>query len=682
MGVQVQRHPCQVSCFDRFGHIFAADTGMGIGWRSEQTTTWKQISPQEKFYGFGERVGMLNHRGKRFTHWTTDCVDYNALTDEMYQAIPFFMSVSPEINYGVFFNTTHWSQFDVGAEQADVLQMTTHSRELDYYIIYGEEPGDIIESYTQLTGRIDLPPLWSLGYHQCRWSYDSETKVRQLVKEFRDRHIPCDVIHLDIDYMQGYRVFTWNNRQFPNPQQLIKDLNRVGFQVVNIIDPGVKYELDTDYHVCDRGLEQDYFVRHPDGKLFHGYVWPDRAVFPDFLRTDVRQWWGNLHRSLTDIGIAGIWNDMNEPALDDRPFCDEGDKITFPLNTLQGDTEERVTHAETHNLYGMMMTKACREALETLRSQRSFVLTRSGYAGIQKWSAVWTGDNQSLWEYLEISLPMLCNLGLSGVPFVGADIGGFAGNATPELFARWMQIGVFYPLMRSHSMIHTKPHEPWSFGEEVEKICREYIELRYRLLPYLYSLFWSAANTGSPILRPLFYHYPQDSQTYELYDQVLLGSSLMAAPVYRPGVESRSVYLPAGTWYDWWTGESRTGEKYILAHAPLEKMPIYIREGSIIPLAPVMQYVGELAVDELRLLVAPGTGEFTLYEDDGTSFDYRQELYVTTTYRVYQQGAEVVVEVIPRQGEWVPNPRKVIVAVIGKGEQEFVDEGMGKTLVF
>ena len=238
------------------------------------------------------------------------------------------------------------------------------------------------------------------------------------------------------------------------------------------------------------------------------------------------------------------------------------------------------------------MARACREALEKWRSpQRSFVLTRSGYAGVQKWSAVWTGDNQSLWEYLEMSLPMLCNLGLSGIAFVGADIGGFAGNATPELFARWMQVGMLYPFMRGHSMSGTKPHEPWEFGTEVEDISRQYLELRYRLLPYLYTLFWQAATTGTPILRPLVYHYSHDPKTYELYDQVLLGSSIMAAPVYRPGVEYRVVYLPEGTWYDWWSGECYEGATHILAHAPLDKMPMYIRAGSIIPLVPVMQYV-------------------------------------------------------------------------------------------
>ena len=686
--VCIQLDTFQVEFFDKAGNNFAGDINLGIGWRSNEITNHKYIHPSERFYGFGERTGLLNQRGKRFTHWTTDALDYGVLTDQMYQAIPFFMSLRPQVNYGLFFNTTYRSYFDVGAENKDTLQLHTEGNELDYYIIHGKQPADILQTYTQLTGRMSLPPLWSLGYHQCRWSYNSETEVRELVKQFRDRKIPCDVVHFDIDYMQGFRVFTWNKKRFPEPKKLVEDLGEQGIKVVTIIDPGVKYDPEADYEICDRGLEKDYFIRNPDGKVFHGYVWPDRSVFPDFMRSDVREWWGNLHQNHVDIGVAGIWNDMNEPALDDRPFGDSGNKLSFPLDSPQGNQEELSNHAETHNLYGLMMSRACREGLDKLRSkQRSFVLTRSGYAGVQKYSAVWTGDNHSLWEHLEMSLPMLCNLGLSGVPFVGADIGGFAGNATRELFARWMQVGMLYPLMRGHSMIGTKRHEPWEFGSEVEDICRQYIELRYQLLPYIYTLFWEASNTGAPILRPLMYHYGDDSQTWELYDQVLLGSNLMAAPVYRPGVKQRAVYLPQGTWYDWWTGESYKGGKYIIAEAPLEKMPMYICSGGIVPMIPVMQHTGELPVDKLRLRIAPGEGEFTLYKDDGNSFEYRSGEYFTTTYRVSLEAEQVIVEISPRttgnsNTELGILPLQVVVEVIGRGEQEFTDDGTAKRLVF
>ncbi len=681
--VVIQRDPCRMACFDRAGRPFAQDAGEGIGWRLGAIANWKQIEPDEHFYGFGERTGLLDKRSERKTNWTFDSLDYNSLTDAMYQAIPFLMALRPDVGYGLFFNTTHWSQFDMGASHPGLWQMETRGEELDYYIIYGPTPAQILQTYTTLTGRMSMPPKWALGYHQCRWSYDSETEVRQLAAEFRRRRIPCDVIHLDIDYMRGYRVFTWNPKRFPEPAKLVQDLAQDGFKTVTIVDPGVKYDPEADYHVVDEGLERDYFVRRADGKVFHGYVWPDRAIFPDFLRAEVREWWGNLHRELTEVGIAGIWNDMNEPATNDRPFGDPGEKIWFPLDAPQGDASERTTHAEVHNLYGQMMARASSEAMEKLRpEQRSFILTRSGFAGVQRWSSVWTGDNQSLWDYLEMSLPMLANLGLSGVPFVGSDIGGFAGNATAELFARWMQVGMLYPLMRAHSMTGTERHEPWVFGDRTETICREYIELRYQLLPYFYTLFWEAATTGSPILRPLLYHYPNDPQTYNLYDQLLLGPNLMAAPIYRPGVEHRVVYLPEGTWYDWWTGDRHEGPTHIMAHAPLETMPLYVKAGAVIPLGPVMQHVGERPLDQLRLRVWPGNGEWTLYEDDGESFDYRTGVWSTTKYQVTTEGEQVTVAIAPREGQYHPRLREVIVEVIGKGEQQFMDEGTPQQLVF
>ncbi|MCC5634727.1 DUF4968 domain-containing protein [Nostoc sp. CHAB 5844] len=675
----IQKQNCHLTCFDLAHRPFAQDADMGIGWRLGAVAGWKQITADEHFYGFGERTGFLDKLSQVKTNWTVDALDYDALTDEMYQAIPFFMALRPNVGYGIFLNTTFWSQFDIGAEQPGVWKMETRGSELDYYIIYGPEPAEILRTYTQLTGRMPLPPKWALGYHQCRWSYESESIVRELAQEFRQRRIPCDVIHLDIDYMRGYRVFTWSPTRFPNPEQLIGELAKDGFKTVTIIDPGVKYEPEANYHVFDQGLANDYFVRKVDGALFHGYVWPEKAVFPDFLRADVRNWWGNLHKSLTDIGVAGIWNDMNEPAIDSRPFGDGGEKIWFPLDAPQGEA----THQEVHNLYGLMMAKACYEGLQQHRQQeRSFVLTRSGYAGVQRWSSVWMGDNQSLWEHLEMSLPMLCNMGLSGVGFVGCDIGGFAGNATAELFARWMQVGMLYPLMRGHSAMSTARHEPWVFGDRTENICREYINLRYQLLPYIYSLFWEAATTGAPILRPLLYHFPNDTKTYTLYDQVLLGSSLMAAPIYRPGVEYRAVYLPAGIWYDWWSGESYQGPTYILAHAPLEIMPLYVRGGAVIPMQPVIQYVNQLPADEIRLRVWPGNGEYSFYEDDGQTFEYRNQNFSLRKISVLTDTNQIIVKISTREGKWTPPQRQIIVELVGVGQQQFPDDGQQQSLSF
>ncbi len=681
--VELQRDPPRIRCRDAQGIPFAQDTYLGMGWRRDTIAAWKRLEAEEHCYGLGQRTGALNKRTSICTNWTTDAWQHTYLADALYQAIPFALFLRPGLAYGILLNTTHWSQFDLGSELEDVWHMETRAPELDYYVILGPDPPQILATYTQLTGRMPLPPRWALGYHQSRWSYNSEDKIRQVAQEFRERQIPCDVIHFDIDYMQGFRVFTWDPLRFPQPQQLIQELKDQGFKTVTIIDPGVKVEPESDYKVFEQGLEQDYFIRDGDGQLLHGYVWPGRSVFPDFLRPGVRQWWGDLHQDLVELGVAGIWNDMNEPAVHSRPMVDGGGLMDFPWDTPQGAPEEPTDHGEVHNLYGLMMARACAEGLQRLRpDHRSFVLTRSGFAGVQQWSAVWMGDNQSLWEQLEMSLPMLCNMGLSGIGFVGSDIGGFEGNATPELFARWMQVGLLYPLMRGHSAMSTRPHEPWVFGPEVEEICRSYIGLRYQLLPYLYTLFWQATETGAPILRPLLYHFPQDPHTYALADQVMLGPTLMAAPILRSGMTHRGVYLPAGSWFDWWTGQQLTGSTHVLAEAPLDRMPLYVRAGGVIPMAPIRPSISSPQTDPLRLRIWPGEGNWLHYEDDGETFEYQQGNWSTLSIQVRETGAELQVTIAPRQGAWVPPQRDLIIDVVGRGEQRVPDDGSAQDLQF
>jgi alpha-glucosidase len=325
--IEIDRGSSQVTAYDSTNQVFAQDADFGMAWQQDWVTVWKRIESEEHFYGLGERTGLLDQRSQIRTHWTTDALDYNAATDEMYQAIPFLMALRPGLAYGIFLNSTCWSQFDLGVGQPGVWQMTARTTALDYYLIYGPTPAEILATYTQLTGRMPLPPKWALGYQQCRWSYESEAIVRELAGEFRDRRLPCDVIYLDIDYMQGYRVFSWSPQRFPDPTGLLQELKNAGFKVVTIVDPGVKYEPDGDYSLFQEGMELDYFVRTREGQLFHGYVWPDKAVFPDFMRAEVRQWWGDWQKTLTETGVAGIWNDMNEPALDDRPFGENGEKI-------------------------------------------------------------------------------------------------------------------------------------------------------------------------------------------------------------------------------------------------------------------------------------------------------------------------------------------------------------------
>jgi alpha-glucosidase len=681
--VQIDRDPLRFSFQDSQGQEFCADVSSGLTWGSDSIRLVKHLHPAEHIYGLGERAGLLNKRGRRYSHWTRDCWNYDAHSDNLYQAIPFALFLRPNLCYGLFLHCTHWSQFDLGQIDPEQWAIEVRAPELDYYLIYGPTPALVLETYTQLTGRPPLPPLWALGYQQCRWSYASAAQVQTVAQQFRQRQIPCDVIYLDIDYMRGYRVFTWDPRRFPEPARLMAQLHEAGFRVIAIVDPGVKFEPEADYAVFDEGLAQDFFIRRADGHLFHGYVWPGKVLFPDFLRPGVRQWWGSWQRVLTQAGVDGIWNDMNEPALNDRPFGDGGQIVDIPLDAPQGPPDEPTTHAEVHNLYSLLMTRASREGLEQLNpNRRPFVLTRSGFAGIQRWAAVWTGDNQSSWEHLEMSLPMLLNLGLSGVSFVGADIGGFGGNATPELFARWMQMGILYPLMRGHSALGTRPHEPWSFGLEVETICRQAIQLRYQLLPYLYSLFWESSQTGSPILRPLLYEFPDDPQTYEISDQAMLGSALLAAPVVRPGVRCRAVYLPQGTWFDWWTGQAHTGPRYILVPAPLEQLPLFVRGGSVLPLAPPCPSTTHLRRDQPHLKLYPGNGSFTLYEDDGETLAHRAGAWATTLFRLRQQNGQLILEIEARQGNWSPPQRSWLLEPLGHTPLSLPDTGQPQRVLW
>ncbi len=677
--LRVQRDPCLISFADANGNVFCADSAP-MQWRGgapdpqQSTTVWhiaceKHIDSADHFYGTGERAGLLDKRGYRLTNWTSDPgSNQGPCTDPFYIAIPVCMVARPGLAYGFYFNNTWHSSFDMGHADPQCWRIEAGGGELDYYVVYGPTPLDVSEGLAALLGTMPLPPRWALGYHQSRWSYAPEAEVRAVAEGFRSRDIPCDVIHLDIAYMDGYRVFTWDAERFPDPPRLLRDLRADGFRVVTIIDPGVK--IDPDYHVYQQGQQHDAFIRRADGEVFQGYVWPDAAVFCDYTRAEVRAWWGTVQRALLEQGVSGIWNDMNEPTSFHQPFSSTVGKKTWgtlPLDAPQGALHERTQHAEVHNLFGSGMAQACYEGMRSASSERPFVLTRSAFAGIQCWSACWMGDNNSVWEHLEMAIPQLVNMGLSGVPFVGVDIGGFGGNASGELFARWMQFGALTPFCRGHTTHTSTRHEPWAFGAEVEAICRDALRLRYRLLPYLATLFAEAAQHGTPVLRPLFYHHPDDPAALSVHDQVLLGPFLLAAPVYRPGVTHRAVYLPAGTWYDWWSGETLHGPAHVLARAPLDTIPLYVRAGAIIPMGPAMRHTEERPLDPLTLHLFPGQGEFTLYEDDGLTFAYEQIDFCMTSYRLLRDeaGCALRFEIDERVGGYCPPDRRLEIVLHG-----------------
>jgi alpha-glucosidase len=599
----------------------------------------KRIQPDEHFYGLGERTFGLDRRGRKYGTWHTDPQVYQLDQDPIHMCMPVLLGLHGEgrQGYGIFFDNTFRGHFDLGATDPDVASFGAEGGELCYYFFYGPALTTVVERYTELTGRMQMPPLWTLGYHQCRWSYYPDARVRRLAADFRQvHHVPCDCIHLDIHYMDGYRCFTWDAERFPDPAGLIADLHTQGFKVITMIDPGIK--ADHDYWVCKSGLEQDVFCKLPDGKtLFRGPVWPGDCYFPDFTDPRVRAWWGKLYQGLIDAGVDAVWNDMNEPVV----FGPLG--TTFP-DFVRHDMEGRGgDHLEAHNVYGMQMARATVEGWAKLRpDERSVCITRSGWAGVQRYAMSWTGDNESNWGSLWLTMPILMNLGLCGLSNTGPDTGGFGDFATGELFTRWLQMGVFLPFLRTHTNLHSPDQEPWSWGEPYLSINRRFIELRYRLLPYLYTTFWQCVQTGLPILRPLLLAFQDDEVTHALDDQFLCGDAFLVAPVIEEGATQRTVYLPAGVWYDFWTDETFDGPAHVEVDAPLERLPLFVRAGSVVPMGPAMQHVGEQTVDTLTLHVYPdGRGAVTaplLYEDDGHTWAFRDGDCQLTRFTLSAEG--------------------------------------------
>jgi alpha-glucosidase len=624
----------------------------------------KQMAPDEGYFGFGQRTGRLDRRYRRLTNWTVDrsSPGHCRGNDNMYQAHPVGLAVRPGFAWGLYLHSTWYSAFDVGAARDEVLTLFTLGGELDYFVFAGPTPQAVVEQLTRLTGRPAMPPLWALGYHQSRWSYGSHAEVRAIAQGFRDRAIPLDAVHLDIDYMDGFRVFTWNKDRFPSPAETVAALHALGVRTVTIVDPGVKKELDAGYAVAEAGAAGNHFVQSPTGGLFSGWVWPGESLFPDFCRADTRRWWGELHAELTALGVDGIWCDMNEPSIVDRPFRVRGVRDRpIPLSARHG-YEGEALQAETHNLYGLLMCRATHEGLARLRpDRRPWVLSRSGYLGVQRWAATWMGDNSAWWEHLEMSLPQVASMGICGSPHVGVDIGGFYHNCFGELFARWMELGAFYPFMRSHAHRRSRPQEPWAFGPQVETVARAAIELRYRLLPYLYTLAHRAHRGGEPLMRPLFFDFPNAGELHQIEDQVMIGPQLMIAPVYQPGARRRLVELPPGTWYDFRTG-AQLPPGPLIAEAPLGRMPVFVRGGAILTLGNIRQSTSE-PMTELTLEVYPdrdAAGAWTLVEDDGETFDYRQGLRAETDFAIAPLDRGALLELGARQGRFSPAPRTLV----------------------
>ncbi|HLX69708.1 MAG TPA: glycoside hydrolase family 31 protein [Verrucomicrobiae bacterium] len=664
--ITVQHAPLRISFATAAGESLDSDDPVrGVSLADGSFRVAKRLRDDEHVYGFGEKNGRLDKRGwalggYNFVMWNSDVYMYDASTDPLYVSVPFFMVTRHGQAHGIFLDNTWRTWFDVGHEREDLLTFGSDGGDLDYYFINGPDPKQIIERYTTLTGRMPMPPRWALGYNQCRYSYFPESRVRLLAETFREKKVPGDVIWLDIHYQDGYKPFTWDHERFPDPKKMLADLAAQGFHVVSIVDPHP--EKEKGYLPYDTGLAGDHFVKRPDGTVFEGPVWPSQAekspgpsVFPDFSRPATREWWGSLYNGLLDDGIAGIWNDMDEPSVFVAPA------VTMPLDLVFNNEGQPTSAREIHNVYGQLMSRATFEGLSKLRpNERPFVLTRASYAGGQRYAAVWPGDNTADWAWLRQSIPTLLGLGVSGFPFVGSDIGGFVRPGSAELYTRWLQTGVFYPFMRSHSELGAPDKEPWSFGYQYEPINRRAIELRYELLPYIYNVMEQANETGLPAMRPLFLEYPTDEETASLDDEFLFGSDILVAPVLWEGATERSVYLPKGDWYDYWTGKHFAGGVRTNLSVKLESIPLFVRGGAFIFRQPVVQYTGEMAGNPLHVWVVPAAeSESSLYEDDGATLDYKKTGFMRRRFHQQRTSDSVVISVSAPEGNYRPAHREL-----------------------
>ncbi|MCH7401888.1 TIM-barrel domain-containing protein [Belliella kenyensis] len=611
--VLVNHFPFHIKYKDKSGQILNEDDeAFSVSWLGTEVTNYKKLQAQEKFIGLGEKTGNLNRAGAAYTNWNTDYFAYGVGDDPLYMSIPFYIGILENRAYGIFFDNTHKSIFNFGASNRRFMYYAADDGDMDYYFIHDETVESIISSYTYLTGRMEMPPLWTLGFQQCRYSYYPESEVLTLANTFRDKKMPADVIYLDIHHMEKYKVFTFDGEKFPNPEQMIQKLKAKGFRVVVIMDPGIKVEKGYDPY--DDGKEKDLFVKFPDGQEYEGQVWPGWCTFPDFTMEKTRKWWGEKMKFYKDAGVDGYWTDMNEPASWGQ----------FTPNLINFDYEgEQVSHRKARNIYGMQMAKAAKEGAEIQNiEERPFVLTRSGFSGVQRYAAAWTGDNVSNDAHMLAGIRLVNSLGISGVSFAGYDIGGFAGEASKGLFARWISIAAFAPLFRAHSMINSNDAEPWAFGEEVEEIARNYMMLRYQLLPTIYSGFYKSSKFGTPIVSSLAISYSYDEKIYQgaYQNQYLFCDSFLIAPVDSHTLITK-VYLPEGDWYYLYDDLFYNGKSEVYIESPLSYLPVFVKSGAVFTMQSSIQHTGEANDGKLHIHLYHGKGQFTYthYEDDGVS---------------------------------------------------------------
>ena len=583
-----------------------------------------ELGPFDRVYGLGEKALPLNRKRYRVTMWNTDAYGYRMGSDPLYVSIPFFIILRNGEAIGHFIDSPARMVMDMGQENLNEFKISIQDSAVDHYIIYGPSIKDVINEYHELTGKPFLPPKWALGNQQSRYSYYPDSTLLAVVEQYKSRGLPLSAIYLDIHYMDGYKIFTWSKERFPDPSGLVARLHEAGIKVVTIIDPGVK--ASPTYDVFRSGVMGNYFCLRSNGDLYTSHVWPGLCVFPDFARSDVRDWWSSLIAEFVKDGIDGIWLDMNEPA----GFDSENHTIDGDLMHVMNGAE--VPHYRLHNAYALLEAEATYEGLLRARpDKRPFILSRAGYAGIHRYAAIWTGDNTSNWEHLRLQIPMLLSLSLSGVPMVGADVGGFAKNTKQghfepdaELLVRWYESAIFFPFLRNHTSIDSPDQEPWAWGSAYEEVIKKLLMIRESLMPYIYSLAWASHELGEPIIRPLVYEFQDDDNTHSIDDEFMLGPFLLLTPALDKGIKERYAYLPRGRWLDLRRGREVDGGKIASIDVPMGDPPMLIRSGGIVP----------TLNGELRVLIYPGqSSAFTIYDDDGESLQARpRKLFVRQVF--------------------------------------------------
>ena len=647
---------------DPSGAVLLSDPEGG-GWPKTASTArvLRHTPPEERFYGFGEKTGGLDKRGRLLRFWNTDAYDpafggFPQDQDPLYLSIPFFVGLRGPVAYGLLTDTPRRMSIDLAQATPERYRIEAEGGVIDQYLLLGPAIADVVRRYAALTGKAELPPRWALGYHQSRWGYSPAARLRELAAEFRSRHIGADALWLDIQHQDGFRSFTFDPATFPDPNGLISDLRAHQFQTVVIADPGIK--VDPSWALYRDGLAAGHFLRESNGQPYVGQVWPGDSVFIDFSRPAGRAFWGDQVRGLYDRGVRGVWLDVNEPTT----FPEAGGGSSVPNELVVEGDGIPTTMAELHNVYGLLEAKATQEAIWAHPSAvRPFILSRAGYAGIQRHAAVWTGDAPSTWWSLRQVLPMLLGLSLSGVPFVGSDVGGYSGHASPELFARWFQVGAASPFFRGHVTNGVPDQEPWAFGPEVEVISRELIEDRSRLLPYWYSLFAASSSTGAPLLRPLVYEFQADPGSATIDDQAMIGPYVMIAPVLSEGAAERTIYLPPGRWYEARSGAIWDGPQTLVTAVTLAARPSFIREGAILPLGPVSEtaQTEPAGPRSFELYPSDTPSRFQLYEDRGEGQGYRQGEHRTVDYRLEPRPGRVRFRAA-RSGGTMPAPSRAL----------------------